>query len=335
MPLIVTAFNSSGRPVALLPLGHAVGGPLRTLRFLGGKHSNTNFGVFDREFAAAAGPADIRFIVGRIAAGVPDVDLIALHRQPTIWEGFANPLLHLRHQPSPSDCCQRDLRCPPDHEIARVMRKKLRSKTRRLAELPGYRYFQAATPQEAKRLLDWFFPVKAKRLDTQGAANVFAEPGVEEFVRNICDPGLTGEPLTELHAIEWDGGPLAVFGGIGNGRRFSSMFNAYTLGPQARHSPGLVLLNLMIANLRERGFAAFDLGAGDATYKRTFCRETEPLFDSFLPLPPRGQVAAAGWRVITAFKRGIKNTPQMWSALRFVRRHLNRTPKAPPASSDR
>ena len=322
-PLIVTAHDWSGKPVALLPFGVAIRGALRTLQFLGGKHANTNFGIWNREFAGSAGPDDIRLIVGRIAAGAPGIDLIALHRLPLSRDGIANPLLVLRHQPSANDCCWRDLRRSPDQEINRVMRKKLRSKSRRLAELPGYRYFRATTCQEVERLLAWFFRVKAMHLAAQGAANAFAEPGVEDFVRDIYNPGLAGGTSAELYAVECDGEPLAVFGGIGDGRRFSLMFNTYTLGPLARFSPGLVLLNLMIADLRERGFAGFDFGAGDARYKRTFCRETEPLFDSFLALTPRGHAAAAAWRLTTAFKRGIKNTPQVWSALRFARRHLN------------
>jgi hypothetical protein len=40
----------------------------------------------------------------------------------------------------------------------------LRSKDRKLAGLPGYRYFRAATPHEVDRLLGWFFPVKARHL---------------------------------------------------------------------------------------------------------------------------------------------------------------------------
>jgi len=326
-PLVVTAYGPTGRPLLLWPFGHIDRGPCRVLQFLGGKHANINFGLWDREFARSLTAAEIRLVLDRIAASGHGIDLIALHRQPATWDGIANPLLLLPHQPSPSDCCRRDLRRTTDgkvdQQVSRSMRKQLRSKNRKLAELPGYRYFQATTPGEVGRLLDWFFRVKAMHLAAQGLTNAFAEPGIEDFVRDICHLGLAGgRPLTELHAIEGGGELLAIFGGTGDGRRFSSMFNTYTAGRKARYSPGLVLLTHMVTELGERGFAGLDLGAGDAGYKRGFCRESEPLFDSFLPLTALGHCAAAGARASTSLKRGIKHTPRLWSALQTLRRHI-------------
>jgi len=178
-------------------------------------------------------------------------------------------------------------------------------------------------PDRPKLSGDRIFTVKAAHLAERGLANAFAEPGVEEFVRDLCHRGLAaGRPLTELHAIEGGGELLATFAGTGDGRRFSSMFNTYTPGPLSRYSPGLVLLTHMVARLGERGFTCLDLGAGDAGYKRGFCREVEPLFDSFWPLTARGHLAAAGARPATALKRTIKHTPRLWSALQTVRRQV-------------
>ena len=59
------------------------------------------------------------------------------------------------------------------------------------------------------------------------------------------------------------------------------MFNTYTLGENARHSPGLVLLTHMVADSAARGLRSFDIGVGRAHYKSFFCREPEPLFDTF------------------------------------------------------
>jgi CelD/BcsL family acetyltransferase involved in cellulose biosynthesis len=189
--------------------------------------------------------------------------------------------------------------------------------------MPGFRYFRAGTPGEVERVLDWFFRVKAAHLAAQGLPNAFADPGIEAFVRDICHQGLAdGAPLTELHVIEGDGELLALYGGTGDGRRFSSMFNTYTLGPLGRHSPGLVLLIHMVTALGERGYASLDLGAGDATYKRGFCRENEPLFDSFIALSPLGHLAGAGARAAATVKRGIKHTPHLWSALQSARRTI-------------
>ena len=324
-PLIVSAYDSAGHPLFLWPLGYADHGPFRILQFLGGKHANVNLGLWHQDTAALMTAADLALVFNRVAASGHGIDLVALRRQPSHWNGVANPLLLLPHQASPSDSCRRDLVRSSDGAVdlgvSRGMRKQLRGKDRKLTALPGYRYFRASTTEEVERLLDWFFPTKAKHLSAQGLTNAFAEPGVRDFVRDICHRGLSAQaPLTELHAIEANGELLAVFAGIGDGRRFSSMFNTYTLGPLSRLSPGLVLMLHMIADLGERGYTSFDLGVGDATYKRGFCREVEPLFDSFLPLTPKGHLAALGARSATAVKRGIKRTPRLFAALQSLQR---------------
>ena len=74
------------------------------------------------------------------------------------------------------------------------------------------------------------------------------------------------------------------------------MFNTYTLGENARHSPGLILLMHMIGECADRGLRSFDIGVGEAHYKSFFCKEPEPLFDIFLPLTPRGRLAAPAFR---------------------------------------
>ena len=329
-PLIISAYDTAGHPLFLWPLGYPDRGPFRILQFLGGKHANVNLGLWHRDTAASINAADLALVLNRVAASGHGIDLVALRRQPARWNGVSNPLLLLPHQASPSDSCLRDLVRSSDGtvdlEVSRGMRKQLRGKDRKLAALPGYRYFRASTSEEVERLLDWFFPTKAKHLSAQGLTNAFADPGIQDYVRDICHSGLAQKtPLAELHASEANGELLAVFAGIGDGGRFSSMFNTYTLGPLSRFSPGLVLMLHMIANLGERGYTSFDLGVGDATYKRGFCREVEQLFDSFLPLTPKGHLATLGARSATAAKRGIKRTPRLFATLQSLQRQLRRS----------
>jgi CelD/BcsL family acetyltransferase involved in cellulose biosynthesis len=98
------------------------------------------------------------------------------------------------------------------------------------------------------------------------------------------------------------------------------MFNTYTLSPQARHSPGLILLQHMIEACAQRGTRSFDIGVGRAHYKSFFCKEAEPLFDTFLPLTPRGRLAAPAFRATFFAKRMIKTKPALWAAVQFLRR---------------
>ncbi len=43
-----------------------------------------------------------------------------------------------------------------------------------------------------------------------------------------------------------------------------------------------------------RGYRSLDLGIGSDDYKRMFCKDDEPIFDSFIPLTTRGRLAAVG-----------------------------------------
>ena len=205
--------------------------------------------------------------------------------------------------------------------ISPSMQSRLRSKERKLKKLAGYRYIQAQSAADIDRLLEAFFALKAVHMRAQGLTNVFADPGVAAFVRQACHIRLPdGRPLIEIHALEGDGEVLALYGAVVDPYRFSAMFNTYTLSRHARQSPGLILLQHMIGACAERGARSFDIGVGRAHYKSFFCKEPEPLFDTFVALTPRGQLAAPAFRATFLAKRMIKTKPALWAAVQFARR---------------
>jgi CelD/BcsL family acetyltransferase involved in cellulose biosynthesis len=323
-PFIVIGIDAGGKPAFLLPLGRIRRGPLNVASFLGSKHANFNFGLWRRDLVKSFTAEDIRSVMDQIAAARYQVDVFNLLSQPLSWEGFVNPLTFLPHQSSPSDGVRLALRAPGEELVKTVlspaMRGRLRTKERRLQRLKGYRYIQATTPAEVDRLLDTFFSLKAAHMAAQALPNIFAEPGNEAFLREACHQGLsTGNSLIEIHALEADGELLALFAGITDGRRFSGMFNTYTLSDNARQSPGLVLLTHIIAKLADRGMQVFDLGVGEAHYKTFFCKEPEPLFDSFLPLTPLGRIAAFSAGFSYRMKRRIKRSRALWNLVGRLR----------------
>ena len=113
-----------------------------------------------------------------------------------------------------------------------------------------------------------------------------------------------------------------MFSGAYDAYRFTAMFNSYTLGDNARWSPGLILLMYLVANCADRGIKSFDIGPGDARYKTFFCKDPEPLFDSFLPLTARGRLLSTVIRPSYALKRWIKSSPAIWNVLTNARQKL-------------
>jgi CelD/BcsL family acetyltransferase involved in cellulose biosynthesis len=320
-PFIVTGFDRSGEPLFLWPFGRTRKCGLSIACFLGFKHANFNLGLWRRDLAAQVTAADLHHIFDRAARGI---DLALLCNQPLSWDGIANPFGLLPRRESVDTSARHNLigasgaRRPA---ISKSMRSRLHAKERKLLTLPGYRYLQARTTAEIDRLLDSFFALKSRHMTLRGLADVFAEPGIAEFLRQGCHCKLAnGRPLIEIHALEINGEVLALFGVTVDDYRFSSMFSTYTLGEHGRRSPGLILLTHMVDECAARGIASLDLGVGQARYKSFFCREPEPLFDSFLPFTLRGRLAASGFAAGFAAKRAIKRNSALWSAVKTLRR---------------
>jgi CelD/BcsL family acetyltransferase involved in cellulose biosynthesis len=321
-PMPVVAYDAEKRVVMVLPLVVHVLGPFRIGGFPGGKHSNFNMALWRRDFATSATRADVEDIVQRLGKREPTLDVLALNQQPMDWNGATNPFARLPRQPSVNECPL--LMIDPKAPGARFggsFRRKLNGKERKLQALPGYRYTVARTAEDARRLLDAFFAIKPLRMAEQKIRNVFAEPGTKAFIEHACLDGIAeGRQAIELHGLECDAEVIAIFAGVGDGYRYSTMFNTYTMSEAARNSPGLILIRNMIDHHAQFGCSSFDFGVGTDEYKLQFCKdERQPLFDSFVPLTAKGQIAAKLFSLETSLKRIVKQSPLAMRAINTLR----------------
>jgi CelD/BcsL family acetyltransferase involved in cellulose biosynthesis len=325
-PFIVVAYDAERRPLLLLPLALRHGHGVRTACFMGGKHTTFNMALWDRDFAASATTADLDALISAIRQQSA-ADVLALSQQPLRWRDVQNPMALLPHQPSANDCPL--LTMTPDAEpatlISNSFRRRLKGKERKLQTLAGYRYQVATADTDIKRLLDWFFAIKPLRMAEQKLPNVFAELGVEDFIRGACmTPVAGGGHVIDIHALECDDEVMAIFAGVGDGSRFSTMFNTYTMSGNSRHSPGLILMRNIIDHYAGRGYQALDLGIGSDDYKRSFCKDDEPIFDCFIPLSLRGRVAAAAMSGANHAKHLVKHNQALFHMAQRLRGALHR-----------
>jgi CelD/BcsL family acetyltransferase involved in cellulose biosynthesis len=324
-PFIVVAYDGDCRPLLLLPLTLGREHGVRTARFMGGKHANFNMALWNRDFAAAATAADLGALMSAIRERA-EADVLALTQQPLRWRDLPNPLALMPHQASVNDCPLLTM-VPGDAPVARMsnsFRRRLKGKERKLQTLPGYHYSVAATDDEIKRLLDWFFAIKPLRMAEQKLPNVFAEPGIEDFIRSACmTPFAGGGHVIDIHALQCDDETIAIFAGLADGHRFSMMFNTYTMSGNSRYSPGLILMRNIVDHYAERGYRSLDLGIGSDDYKRLFCKSGEPIFDSFIPLSRRGKVAAAAMSGLNRAKRLVKQNPALFQMAQKLRSALH------------
>jgi CelD/BcsL family acetyltransferase involved in cellulose biosynthesis len=326
LPFIVIAYDAERRPLLLLPLALKTRHGVRTACFMGGKHATFNMALWDRDFAAAATVADLDELMSGIRAQ-SGADVLALTQQPRRWRDFPNPMALLPNQPSVNDCPLMTMvpDQPPTTRISSSFRRRLKGKERKLQTLPGYRYGVAATEAEIKRLLDWFFLMKPLRMAAQKLPNVFAEPGVEDFIRIACMTPLPGGGrVIDIHALECDEEVIAIFAGVADGHRFSMMFNTYTMTENSRYSPGLILMRSIVDHYAGHGYHALDLGIGSDDYKRLFCKSDEPIFDCFMPLSLRGKAAAAAMSGINRTKRLVKHNQPLFHMAQKLRSAFHR-----------
>jgi len=320
-PFIVIAYDAEHRPLLLVPLAlrHKYG--VRIACFMGGKHTTFNMALWEREFAAHAGSADLEALVSKLRERSA-ADVLALTQQPERWHDLANPFAALPHQPSVNDCpvLMMNPGTTPATLISSAFRRRLKSKERKLQTLRGYRYRVADGDAEIKQLLDWFFRVKPQRMAEQKLPNVFAEPGVEHFIRDGCMTTLAGgSRAVVIHALECDEEVIALFAGVADGNRFSMMFNTYTMSGHARYSPGLILMRHIVDHYATLGYRSLDLGVGADDYKRMFCKGSEPIFDCFVPLSARGKVAAISMSAAGRAKRLVKQNQTLLGVAQKLR----------------
>jgi CelD/BcsL family acetyltransferase involved in cellulose biosynthesis len=312
-PFIVIAYDKEHRPLMLLPLAlrHAYGA--RCAGFMGGKHSTFNMALWNKDFAATATAADLDGLIAALSER-HQADVLALHQQPKHWRGLPNPIALLPHQPSANDLplLKMEPGAAPTTLVSKSFRQRLKGKERKLQPLAGYRYHLATEDTDITRLLDWFFRIKPLRMAEQKLPDVFAEPGIEDFIRNACAARAAGgNRVIDIHALECDEEVIAIFAGVADGHRFSMMFNTYTMSASSKYSPGLILMRDIIDHYAGRDYRAFDLGIGSDDYKRLFCKDDEPIFDSFIPLSQRGKLVASVMSGLNRTKRLVKHNPAL------------------------
>jgi CelD/BcsL family acetyltransferase involved in cellulose biosynthesis len=293
---------------------------VRIARFMGGKHTTFNMALWDRDFAREATAADLAELLAALRAQ-DAADVLVLIQQPRHWHDVLNPFATLPKQASANDCPVLSMvpGDPPQNRISNSFRRRLKSKERKL-QSPGYRYHLVTSEADVDRILDWFFHVKPMRMAEQKLPNVFAEPGVEAFVRNACRAPYAGGRVIDIHVLECDDEVIAMFAGVADGHRFSMMFNTYTMSARSRYSTGLILMRNIIDYYAGKKYRALDLGIGSDDYKRLFCKGDEPIFDSFIPLSARGRVAATAMSALHRLKRQVKRNPTLLRLAQILRR---------------
>jgi len=324
-PCLVVARSAGGAPTFLLPLAVKAKGPVRFARIAGGPHTNFTVPVFDAavwQDATAADAADLMTEAGR-AAGI---DLFLLPHVPRRWNGHDNPLAKLPARPSANPAYRgalgRDVEATLRELRGTSGLRKLRAKERKLVERGTLAHVVARTADERAMILDAFQRQKSAWFAREGIDDIFAPAEARAFFQTMAERG-----VFELHALTLDGEAIAVFGGAVHQGRFTTSINSYAFGEIARLSPGELLLRHLIAHAAAGGAGTFDLGVGEAEYKRHWLHEQEDLLDIAYGVDAIGTLAAAAAGTAFALKRRVKASPRLTAIANRLRGRKTEAPK--------
>lgn len=306
-PFLIVARDETGRPNALLPLCIVSMGGIRFAEFLGGREANFNLPLLRPD--AHHDEKSLRWLLQEAANRAPaPPDLYYLRNQPRQFETAYNPLVFQSAQPAASSAYSTMLPATVAELTARVSRetrKKLRRKEARLAELGRVVYEHQVAGTRGHALIEALLEQKSTRF--QGLGNE-ERSRLSALLHRLLET--QGDFALELHGLSLDGRFVAAYAGIRRGGRFSAMLNSFDMEEAiARCSPGDLLLHALMRNLVERRMTSFDLGAGEARYKKAVCEETVPLYDVILPVSERGAMARPLFLAFLAIKRRAKRSP--------------------------
>lgn len=323
--------DGTGRTVALLPfvLSHRYG--LRIASAIGDKHANFNLPPMRAGFGAGADRNALATLFRRIGTEI-GADAISVDHVPTRWAGEPVPLALLG---LPSANTAREVRLDADPEatalrsMSNEARKRLRNKERGLAKSGVVTFARAETEAGIEEALDVFFRQKEVRFAQLGIADPFLDLGIREFIRHASLAQLaSGSPAIELYVLRVGSEIVSVLGGAADGQRLSGMFISFEDREEVtKYSPGDILVSRIVRDQCTRGRSYFDLGTGEARYKRTFCDEEVALVDILLPITWRGQLFVAARAAAIAAKRRVKESERAMTAVRLIRRARALVPK--------
>ena len=189
----------------------------------------------------------------------------------------------------------------------------------------------AGHPAEAHAALEFFAEQKALRLAEQGLPNVFAEPGVMDFLREMAGRSFgMREPLLQVTHLDVAGKTRAVIGSGVHAGRVNLYILTYIHDDVLPHSPGQVLMYRHIEESCEAGREIFDFGVGYELYKESWADTRIPLRDGYMAFTALGRAAVGAAWARDGAKGMLRRNEKLWTALKSLRKR-GASPEVPNA----
>ncbi len=326
-PAIVVGRDGAGAILFLLPLSVRAAGVARELAWLGSELCDYNTPLLSREFAERVDGRGFLPLWTAIAQSLQSrphlrFDYVSLTKMPEMVGAQNNPLLALSVTINPSGAYLTHL--AGDWETfyaakrSSSTRRRDRTKRKKLGEFGEVRLINPANDSETLHSLDTLMAQKARSFARMGVRNLFAKPGYAEFYRALAG-NAASKHLVHVSRLDVGTTPAAINLGLTFRDRYYHLLASYDDGEVSRFGPGAAHLHDLLQQAIERGYRVFDFTIGDERYKRDWCDTEIKLYDHIAAATWRGTLVAVPIVAMRRLKRGIKQTPVLWSAFSGAR----------------
>jgi CelD/BcsL family acetyltransferase involved in cellulose biosynthesis len=336
-PLIVVGRLPDGNIDFIWPLSTTRRAGATVLGWLGQSHNGYNMGLYAPGIAERLTRTDIEGALRVIRAARPEISAVAMTAQPVAWNGVPNPFAALPHQRAPNHSwC---LALPADFDtlftscLSKHARHAVKRRDRDFAAIDDIRHNGGSTAESRWQILESFFVQKQRQFAELGIHDVFADPGMRDFYRDLAAGDASERALFGCSALVHGEETLATACGITFQDRYYLLTLSMSAGKLARLSPGLKLLKDDIAANCGHGVAHYDFGCGDGQHKSMWRPTAEPLFDTYLALSFGGRVVTSLSAAASRAKRAVKQNPTAFALAKRLRGLLRGQRSQPVAAA--
>lgn len=322
---IVVVHDGEGRCIAILPFGIQRQRGCRILEWLGGEQGNYASGLFCRDTWGGGNAPDFERLWFDILDRIGPIDVVHLAAQAYEISGLANPFAALPHTPAAGSAhwfaLKEDWESHYNNAFSSSSRRKLRRSESLLTEHGDLSFVQLDDRKDRLTVLDWIINCKRERFGELGIADMFADPEVRSFYRNLVSlPHETATVSPRIYALKCGGEPVAAILGLVYQKCYYALVIGTINGPLRQLQPGKHLFRMTVACCAGQHIEVFDGGVGEDNYKIRWCTQERQLFHTLLPLTATGRIYAMLVTMQLRAKARIKSSPQLWSAFQKVRR---------------
>lgn len=258
----------------------------------------------------------------KIAAALPDFDVIMLDKMPARIGGLVNPLDLLADGPNDVFCHGNNLQRPWEEiDKAQPYRKTLLKKMRGLERLAPTQYIIATDKSEQAIIVDQLLKQKQRRFEETQVPGFDAEPEKYAFFHDGTEQ-FAKAGMLHLTALKVGDEIVATLWGLVQAKTYYAIMIGFEGDDWAKYSVGRIIYYRTLEWLHKNGFEYMDLGIGNEPWKLEHCDTTVPLSKMTSIISWKGRMFMRRLQMMEHLRSTgawQKLRPLKWTVLRTLR----------------